>query len=69
MLRKLQNIDRAYSQRDVLLKLYSDHAISRHPLVIDYKWVAADSVILILIVQPGVNEIQRFSSERDPVLF
>ena len=39
MLRKLQNINCAYivekvSQRDVLLKLYSDHAISRHPPVI-----------------------------------
>ena len=66
MLRKLQNTDRAYNQRDVLLKLYSDHAISRHPLVIDHKRVAADSVILI--VQPGVNEIQRVSSERDLVL-
>ena len=39
MRRKLQNIDRAYivqriSQRDVLLKVYTDHAISRHPPVI-----------------------------------
>jgi len=38
MLYKLQNIDRAYiveklSQRNVLLKLYINHAISRHPLV------------------------------------
>ena len=24
-----------------------DYAISRHPLVIDYKWVAADSMIAV----------------------
>ena len=41
MLRNLQIFDRTYivekiSQRDVLLKPYSDHAISRHPPVIHH---------------------------------
>ena len=42
MLRESQHLDRAYivekiSQGDVLLKLYSDHVISRHPPVVHRK--------------------------------